>query len=118
MDRAKFEEEFHKALPQVDKRRYKKDIRIMHRKNIDDPNYPDDIQLVVAIEELSELQKELTKYLRGRRDPIGVIEETADVAIIIGYIMEICGISVNDIYKAMNVKLDRIERVIKGTNHD
>lgn len=38
-------------------------------------------QLVVAIEELSELQKELCKYLRGKGDVSKIAEELADVEI-------------------------------------
>lgn len=38
-------------------------------------------QLVVAIEELSELQKELCKYLRGKGDVSKIAEEVADVEI-------------------------------------
>lgn len=40
-------------------------------------------QLIVAIEELSELQKELTKCLRGQSDKISVSEEMADVIIML-----------------------------------
>ena len=40
-------------------------------------------QLIVAIEELSELQKELTKYLRGDGDMNHVAEEMADVYIML-----------------------------------
>ena len=38
-------------------------------------------QLVVAIEELSELQKELCKYLRGKGDVSKIAEEVDDVKI-------------------------------------
>lgn len=40
-------------------------------------------QIVVAIEELSELQKELCKYLRGRENYEGLAEELADVEIVV-----------------------------------
>ena len=40
-----------------------------------------DKQVIVAIEELSELQKELCKYLRGKTNIDNVIEEMADVYI-------------------------------------
>ena len=42
-----------------------------------------DMQVVVAIEELSELQKELTKYLRCKPDPYHIAEEIADVEIMV-----------------------------------
>ena len=37
-----------------------------------------DKQIIVAIEELSELQKELCKHLRGKIDITNLIEEIAD----------------------------------------
>ena len=40
-------------------------------------------QVIVAIEELSELQKELTKYLRGQADERHINEEMADVEIML-----------------------------------
>lgn len=40
-------------------------------------------QIVVAIEELSELQKELCKYLRGNGDLVHLAEEVADVTIVV-----------------------------------
>ncbi len=40
-------------------------------------------QLIVAIEELSELQKELCKYLRGKGDVSKISEEVADVEIML-----------------------------------
>lgn len=43
--------------------------------------YGEENQIIVAIEELSELQKELTKYLRGRADLDHIAEEMADVRI-------------------------------------
>jgi NTP pyrophosphatase (non-canonical NTP hydrolase) len=40
-------------------------------------------QMIVAIEELSELQKELTKSLRGKNNKESIIEEMADVYIML-----------------------------------
>ncbi len=45
--------------------------------------YGKEHQIIVAIEELSELQKELTKYLRGARNLRNIAEETADVRIML-----------------------------------
>lgn len=39
--------------------------------------------MIVAIEELSELQKEICKYLRGKGDMQHIAEEVADVEIMI-----------------------------------
>lgn len=40
-------------------------------------------QIIVAIEELSELQKALCKYLRGKGDNLSISEEMADVQIML-----------------------------------
>ena len=39
-------------------------------------------------------------------------EEMADVALGLVYLQEICGVSTLDLYKAMNVKIDRLERIL------
>lgn len=97
------------ASESLDKRQMKRTIRssIELDDNSDIPNVT--TNLVIAIEELSELQKELTKYIRGRRDELGLAEEMADVIIMLVYISEICGIPFDEVYKALNVKLDRVE---------
>ena len=41
------------------------------------------MQTVVAIEEMSELQKELSKFIRGKGNRDNLIEEVADVLIMI-----------------------------------
>lgn len=40
-------------------------------------------QIVMVFEEMSELQKELCKYLRGKYSPASIAEEIADVEIMI-----------------------------------
>ena len=49
--------------------------------------YGSEIQRVVAIEELSELQKELCKSLRGQTDMQHIAEEIADVQIMLEQMM-------------------------------
>lgn len=61
------------------------------------------------MEELSELQKEISKTLRGKGDRVSVIEEYADVMVALLYIKDIFNISDIEINKAMNVKVRRIE---------
>lgn len=46
-------------------------------------------QIVVAIEELSELQKELCKFLRGESNRDHIAEEIADVSIMLAQLEEI-----------------------------
>ena len=49
--------------------------------------YGSEIQRVVAIEELSELQKELCKSLRGQTDRQHIAEEIVDVQIMLEQMM-------------------------------
>lgn len=45
--------------------------------------YGSALQIVVMMEEMSELQKELCKYLRGKYSPSSIAEEIADVEIML-----------------------------------
>lgn len=76
----------------------------------------DGIHLIIAMEELSELQKEISKELRGKGDKVNVLEELADVQIVIYYVKKILGISNEDIEKAISVKIDRLASIIYKEN--
>lgn len=67
------------------------------------------MNLIIAMEEMSELQKEISKGLRGKEDLDNILEELADVSIALEYIKMIYGIDQNLINKAINVKIDRLE---------
>lgn len=58
------------------------------------------------------LSKEVSKHIRERGNNVSLIEEIADVSLGLIYLQEICGITTEDIYKAMNVKTDRLEKVL------
>ena len=68
-----------------------------------------DKQLVVAIEELAELQKELTKALRGKPNRGNIAEEIADVEIMVEQVRQYfnLGLSVDVVKKH---KLERLEK--------
>ena len=68
--------------------------------------------IIIAMEELSELQKEISKELRGKGDKVNVLEELADVQIVIYYVKKILGISNEDIEKAISVKIDRLASIV------
>lgn len=60
-------------------------------------------------------------FFFGHRDELGLAEEMADVIVMLVYISEICNVSFNQVYKALNVKLDRIEyrsNLIRGNCKD
>lgn len=43
---------------------------------------------------------------------MNILEEVADVLLCIGYIQEIAGLSDDLIVSAMNVKIDRLEKIL------
>ena len=67
-------------------------------------------QLIVAIEELSELQKEVCKDLRGTGDREHIIEEMADVQLVLDELKEYYGISQEEIYRIKRAKMLRTEK--------
>lgn len=69
--------------------------------------------LYIAIEELAELAKELTKELRGIGDRTAVLEEFADVQIILDHLQIVFNFTFEETQKAQYVKFKRIEDKIK-----
>lgn len=68
------------------------------------------LQVIVAIEELSELQKELTKWLRGKGTRDGLMEEMADVSIMLNQLELIFG----DPTEEEIANLERLERLVQN----
>lgn len=66
-------------------------------------------QLVVAIEEMSELQKEICKFFRHDGKEQDLIEEVADVSIMLEQIILMFDIE-EDVKKVMEEKIQRLER--------
>ncbi len=65
-------------------------------------------KLQIAQEELAELIQAISKYMRDTPDSsMLVLEELADVTIVLSYIRQICGFDLEDIVKAMNIKIER-----------
>ena len=73
--------------------------------------YGKTLQSIVAIEECSELQKEISKLLRGKGDKEHLTEEITDVLICIEQLQMMYDISLIDILK---VKKQKIERLLKN----
>ncbi len=71
--------------------------------------YGKELQTVVAIEELSELIKELTKNIRGKNNHDAIVEEIADVYIMLDQVMMMNDISLNEVVEKMNEKLNRLK---------
>ena len=62
---------------------------------------------VVIMEELAELQKEVSKMYRGEGDCYAVLEEMADVIICMDFLKIMNGLSDYDVDKAIAIKLNR-----------
>lgn len=77
--------------------------------------YGKEPQMIVAIEELAELQKEITKRLRPTRMTVfGLVEEIADVEVMINQLKLIFGISEAEIARERDYKINRtLERIEK-----
>lgn len=77
--------------------------------------YGEDSQIEVAIEEMSELTKELIKYMRSkihekektadRRDK--VVEELGDVMFMLQYLLTIFNVKEKELLKIINSKVER-----------
>ena len=76
--------------------------------------YGNDMQTTVAIEELSELQKELCKAIRGKFHYEHMAEEIADVYIMLEQIEMIYGIDLKDIVVNIELKKERLRRTLNG----
>lgn len=70
-------------------------------------------QAVVALEELSEAQKEICKLLRGQGDKDHLAEEIADVAITLEQMEMAFGIS-DSVRRWMDKKAQRLADRLKG----
>ncbi len=72
-------------------------------------------QVVMVFEEMSELQKELCKYLRGRGSFEHIAEEIADVEIMLEQ-MKMLFFCANDVRDVRRCKVERLkERLDNGT---
>lgn len=64
---------------------------------------------IICMEELAELQQEVSKQLRNKGNKYGLLEEMADVYICLGLLKKMFGYTDTDIAKAVKIKLDRFE---------
>lgn len=71
-------------------------------------------QVVVVIEELSELQKELCKYLRGKYDWYNFLEEYVDVLIVMEQMKILFELDDGKILRFKRDKLNRLKDRFKN----
>ena len=72
------------------------------------------INLIVAMEELSELQKEISKGIRGKFDKIALMEEMVDVEHVLMTLKDIYHISDNELDKFRYIKTKRIKNKVES----
>ena len=66
--------------------------------------------IIIVIEELSELTKELTKALRDKGSVVGIVEELADVSLGIDYIKEVFDITDKELEYARSIKIAELKK--------
>lgn len=71
------------------------------------------MQLIVALEEMSELQKEICKELRGNANRLHLAEELADVTIMLEQVRRIFHLN-EDVCKIMDGKILRLRQRIEN----
>lgn len=71
-------------------------------------------QTVVAIEEMSELTKELTKTIRGKYNHDSITEEMADVLICFWQLQEMYLIRDGELQEEIDRKLARLDKRVNG----
>lgn len=113
MNRKVFIEQFNKEESSIDEEWVLNVLNQSVDSNLSDGNPRGHRNLIIVMEELSELSKEISKELRGKGDKTNILEELADVQLGIYYVQEICKINNEDLHKAMNVKMKRLEDVLK-----
>lgn len=77
--------------------------------------YGEAVQLAVALEELSECQKEICKFLRGYGNAGHLAEEVADAMIMLEQVQLIFGIE-DMVNREVNRKILRLDDRLKGIN--
>lgn len=81
-------------------------------------HYGSDHQLNVAIEEMAELTKEICKRKRMANNRNEIIEEMADVLIMLEQLKLIFNISSIELEEQINFKIDRLQERMKVNTND
>ena len=66
-----------------------------------------DIKHIIAMEELAELQQQISKMIRGEGNRFDLLEEMADVYICLYYLSQIYNLSDVELWRAVDVKIQR-----------
>ena len=71
-------------------------------------HYGEDMQQNIAVEEMAELTKEIIKHKRGADNKYNLLEEIADVYIMLEQLRIIYDISLIDMLEMRQYKIDRL----------
>ena len=73
-------------------------------------------QKMMAIEEMSELMQAISKHNRNpsEKTRMNLLEEIADVSIMCAQLMCIYGITDKDLDKMLDIKLEKLEKLLKS----
>jgi len=113
LDKEKFISQLSITEKDIDKSWIMDVLRKSIDSNLHDGNPRGHRNLIIVMEELSELSKEISKQLRDKGDQYNILEELADVQLSIYYVQEICGVNNDDLHKAMNIKMRRLGEVLE-----
>ena len=120
MDRELFINNLHKVskgeLEYLDKKTFVKKLVDTDYPLNKDTNIKGLYNLIIGMEELSELQKEISKLIRNKEDKIAILEEMADVSVILEELKYICNIDDQLIEDAIQVKLNKASDNLKNSN--
>ena len=110
MDRNKFVEEYAYATPIVNEDRM---VKLLKQSLISDKEF--DHIPIMCMEELAELTQAVSKSIRKgtTESHINLVEEIADAYIAINYMFYRFDVEMHEVGKAINVKLNRLERKLK-----
>ncbi len=76
-----------------------------YRPLMKDLNKDGTLNLIIVMEEFSELIQQVSKFIRGKENHYELLEEVADGYLCMEYIKDLCGLSDVEVNKAINVKL-------------
>lgn len=109
MDRQRFAEKMKTASDHMDAGRTEEVMRAAMRRVTDESEMlPGQVLAsMYLMEETGELLAAVNRYMRGRVTGSDVLQEMADVMLDIIAMADAMGISMREIVRAMNVKLDR-----------
>ena len=105
MDKMEFRLKMETAPKTLDEDQVKEVVDGAIKKNMD--TFKGMKNLIIVMEEFAECSQEVSRYIRGKSDHYNLLEEVADAWLGIKFIQQVCGISDEELNRAINVKLKR-----------